>query len=69
MKTIDSETKEDMEFLLNFVPATDPIQVQEGLVSVCYITGEFAGDVKLAEKIKKIIDKYSLSIPENDLDS
>ena len=57
-----SELKADMEFLLSFVPATQVSQVVSGLVSVCYITGNYEDELKLVEKIENIMGKYNLAI-------
>lgn len=61
---MQSQVKQDLEYLLKFVPATDPQQVQPDLPSVCYITGTFEGDIEVAERVKNIVCEHELTVPE-----
>ena len=54
------QIREDLKFLLSFVPAKDPKQVEEGLAPMFYITGTFEGDKELARRIKSIINRYGI---------
>lgn len=54
--------RQDIEFLLRFIPATDPKQVEQGLAPMFYITGTYEGDVSLATKVKEICDRYGIVI-------
>lgn len=57
---------EDIKFLLQFAPATCPDQVVDGLISACYVTGTYAGDVELAKRTKLIIDQWKISLNDDD---
>jgi len=69
MSNVLDETAEhirkDIEFLLRFIPATDPAQVEQGLAPMFYITGTYEGDVDLATKVKTICDRYGIVL-QND---
>lgn len=54
------QVREDIEFLLSFTPASDPLKVESGLPPMCYLTLTYEGDVKLAEKVKEIRDRYDI---------
>lgn len=54
--------RNDIEFLLRFIPATDPKQVERGLAPMFYITGTYEGDVELATKVKEICDRYGIEL-------
>lgn len=62
LSQVTDVVKKDIEFLLTFVPATDPNQVQEGLAPMFYITGTYEGDVELAKKIQEICERYSIVV-------
>lgn len=65
---MSEDFRKDMEFLLNFVPTTDPDLVVPDLLSFNYLTGRYEGDLQLVTRIKEIVDKYKLQVPEGDLD-
>lgn len=58
---VGSELKGDMEYLLSFVPATDPSDVEPGLPAMCYITGTYDGDVAVIQRVADIKAKYNLA--------
>lgn len=59
---INSEQiKDDITFLLSFVPAQDPDDVVPGLCRTFYVTGNYEGDVKIARKIQEIKDRYAIT--------
>lgn len=55
------KVREDIEFLLTFIPASDPNQVEQGLAPMFYITGTYEGDVKLATRVKEICERYDIT--------
>ena len=61
------QVKEDVEFLLTFTPASDPAKVEPNLAPMFYITGTYEGDLKLAEKVKAIRERYDI-VEQNDED-
>lgn len=56
------QVKEDIEFLLSFTPASDPAEVSQGLAPMFYITGTYEGDLKLAERVHDIRDRYDIPV-------
>lgn len=60
-----TQVKEDVEFLLEFMPATDPSQVVQGLATMFYVTDSYEGDVKLAERVQGIRERYEI-VSRND---
>lgn len=54
------QVRKDMEFLLSFTPASNPLEVEPNLAPMFYITGTYEGDVKIAEKVKAIRDRYDI---------
>ena len=55
-----AQVKEDVEFLLEFMPATDPAQVAEGLADMFYVTGTYEGDVEIATRVRDIRERYEI---------
>lgn len=55
---MDIQLKSDIEFLLSFAPCDDPEEVPEGLNPMFYFTNTYDGDVKLAQRIRDIKDRY-----------
>lgn len=64
---MDIQLKKDIEFLLSFAPCDDPEEVPEGLNPMFYFTNTHEGDVKIAQRIKDIRDRY-LNNQEDDGD-
>ena len=60
-----TQVKEDVEFLLEFMPAKDPAEVAEGLAPMFYVTGTYEGDVKLADRVRDIRERYEI-VAQND---
>jgi hypothetical protein len=60
-----TQVKEDVEFLLEFMPATEPSQVREGLATMFYVTGTYEGDVELADRVRDIRERYEI-VAQND---
>ncbi len=58
------EVRDDIEFLLEFTPASDPSEVEQGLASMFYITGTYEGDVKIAERVHEIRDRYDIMVED-----
>lgn len=54
------QVKEDIEFLLTFTPASSPSEVAEGLAPMFYVTGTYEGDMKLAERVRAIHERYDI---------
>ena len=54
------KVKEDVEFLLTFTPADDPAKVEPNLAPMFYVTGTYEGDLELAEKVKRIRERYDI---------
>lgn len=54
------QVKKDIEFLLSFTPASNPGMVEPRLASMFYITGTYEGDMKLAEKVQSIRERYDI---------
>ena len=65
---VAQQIKEDMEFLLHFVPAMDPSQVEPDLMNYQYITGYYDDDVKIVERIADIIERNGLTPPDEELE-
>lgn len=58
------QVKEDIRFLLSFTPASDPIEVEQGLIAAFYITGTYEGDVELAKRVRIIRDRYDIMVDD-----
>jgi hypothetical protein len=58
------QIRDDLEFLLSFAPAKDPKKVEQGLAPMFYVTGSYAGDYALAERVQKICERYGI-VEEN----
>ncbi len=58
------QIQEDLEFLVSFAPAKDPLKVEQGLAPMFYVTGSYNGDVALATRVQKICERYGL-VEEN----
>lgn len=59
-ESILEQIKEDIIFLLSFVPAKDPKQVEKGLAPMFYVTGTYEGDVELAKRAQEIQNRYGI---------
>jgi len=59
-KTIPEEIQEDIRFLLSFVPAKKPEEVEDGLSPMFYLTLTYKGDVALAKRVAAICEKYGI---------
>jgi len=64
LSSTTEQVRKDIEFLLTFVPATDPAKVVKGLAPMFYVTGTYEGDVELAKKAKAIIDRYDIEVDD-----
>ena len=64
LSSTTDQVRKDIEFLLTFVPATDPAKVVKGLAPMFYITGTYEGDVKLAKRAKAIIERYDVEVED-----
>lgn len=63
----ESETlKEDLKFLISFVPARTTTEVVEGLSKMYYVTGSYEGDVELATRIENIMERHGIDPSEID---
>ena len=58
------QVKEDIKFLLDFTPASDPSEVVPGLAPMFYITGTYEGDMQLAERVHEIRDRYDIMVTD-----
>jgi hypothetical protein len=56
----DPQLKEDIKFLLSFVPARNTEEVTEGLSPMFYVTNTYAGDVELAKRVGEILRRYDI---------
>lgn len=63
---MDEQAIKDMNFLLSFAPATCPSEVAPGLFAACYLTGTYEGDVKVAERVKEIVDRHGLTVAHDE---
>jgi hypothetical protein len=63
-ESILEQIRKDISFLLSFVPAKDPSQVEKGLAPMFYVTGTYDGDVELARRAQEIQARYGI-IEEN----
>lgn len=54
------QVKEDVEFLLEFTPASDPSEVVPNLAGMMYVTGTYEGDMALAERVRGIRERYDI---------
>jgi hypothetical protein len=54
------QVKEDVEFLLRFTPADHPTKVEPDLAPMFYVTGTYEGDLRLAEKVQGIRERYDI---------
>jgi hypothetical protein len=54
------QIRKDIEFLLTFVPAKHPDEVEKGLAPMFYVTSTYEGDVQLAERVGYICERYGL---------
>lgn len=60
------QIRQDLEYLLSFVPARCREDVDKGLAPMFYVTGTYEGDIALADRVKEICERYN--IEENDDD-
>ena len=60
------KVRSDIEFLLSFVPATDPDLVVKGLAPCFYVTGTYEGDVDLARKAQEICERYDIELDHDE---
>lgn len=63
-----TQVKEDVEFLLEYMPATDPSQVVDGLASMFYVTGTYEGDLALATRVRDIQERYEIAQQDDEED-
>ena len=52
--------RKDIEFLLSFVPAKHPNEVEKGLAPMFYVTATYEGDIALAEQVQAICERYNI---------
>lgn len=50
--------QQDIDFLLSFAPADDPASVPDGLSPMFYFSNSYAGDVRIAQRIADIKQRY-----------
>lgn len=55
-----TEIKDDIRFLLQFVPEIDPDKVVSGLPNMYYLTGKYEGDVEIAVKANEIMERHDI---------
>lgn len=55
-----SQIREDVEFLLSFLPAKNRKDVEPGLAPMFYVTGTYEGDLVLADRVAEICDRYGV---------
>lgn len=63
-----SEIRKDIAFLLSFVPAKHPDEVDAGLAPMFYVTGSYNGDVDLAARVSEIVERYGVEDYYNEED-
>lgn len=51
----------DIEFLLSFVPAKHPNEVEKGLAPMFYVTSTYDGDIALAKRVQDICERYNIA--------
>jgi len=59
------QVKEDVEFLLDFTPASDPSEVVPDLAAMFYVSGTYEGDIEIAKRVQIIRERYNI-VAEND---
>ena len=57
-----NDVKDDIEFLLSFVPAIDPKDVYPDLMPMFYVTTTYEGDIKLAKRVQEIVRRYEIDV-------
>ena len=62
----DAQLKNDILFLLSFVPALNKDAVIPDLCATFYFTGSFNGDLELVSKIENIVNRYGVDVDEVD---
>ena len=60
------QVKEDIEFLLDFTPASNPSEVAPNLAAMMYVTGTYEGDIALAERVQGIRERYDIVEQDDD---
>jgi len=60
------QVKEDIEFLLDFTPASNPSEVAPNLAAMMYVTGTYEGDLELAERVQGIRERYDIVMQDDD---
>lgn len=58
------QIRDDFKFLLSFVPETDPGRIDDDLMPMFYVTGSYQGDVDIANRASKIMEKYGINKDE-----
>ena len=54
------KVKDDIKFLLQLAPASDPNDVVPDLAKMFYATGSYEGDLALVSRVKEIMDRYDI---------
>lgn len=62
------QIRKDIEFLLSFVPAKHPSEVEKGLAPMFYVTSSYEGDMELATRVQAICERYATSLDDEDED-
>jgi hypothetical protein len=60
------QLQKDLKLLLSFAPAQSPSEVEPGLGAMFYITLSYEGDVKIAERVEEIRNRYGIAIDDVD---
>lgn len=62
------QIRKDIEFLLSFLPASEPSDVEPNLSPFFYFTGSYEGDVKIMNRVSGIKRRYGVIDHENEED-
>jgi hypothetical protein len=60
------QLQKDLKLLLSFAPAQSPTEVEPGLGGMFYITLSYEGDVKIAERVEEIRNRYNIAVEDVD---
>jgi hypothetical protein len=59
------QVKDDISFLLSFVPATHPDDIEEDMFSSYYMTGSYDTEVELINRVRDIVVRYEIDHVED----
>lgn len=66
MKTTFAQIREDIKFLIDQMPTTDPDAVVPNLPDFMYYTKSYTGDVRLAKRIQDMCVRYEIDLNDDE---